>query len=386
VRRHLRILDFALAGLARRPGKTLVVVTVYALLVGLFASLLLYVNALRGETRKLLADAPDLVVQRIRGGRHELVPLDRGPEIARIRGVADVRPRVWGYTFDPPTRATLTLWGADSLPADAIELSTGELPGDDDLCAVGVGLAEARFLGPGDRLPLLTADGELAAPRVTGLFAASSAMLTNDLVVLSTATARRVLGVPDDRCTDLAVWVHNPREVDTVARKILEAWPDARTVSRDQLLRTYDAVFDWRAGVWGAFLLCLVAAFAVLVWSAASGLSAEEYRALGILRAVGWRSRDVLELKVWEGVVVSLVAVVTGVLAAEVHLVVFDGALFTRVLKGWSVLFPAFDLEPDLGGHAVLVCLLLAVVPYVGATLWPTWRSAVIDPDAVIRS
>ena len=67
-------------------------------------------------------------------------------------------------------------------------------------------------------------------------------------------------------------------------------------------------------------------------------------------------------------------------------LVVFDGALFTRVLRGWSVLFPAFDLEPDLGGHAVLVCLLLAVVPYVAATLWPTWRSAVIDPDTVIRS
>lgn len=54
------------------------------------------------------------------------------------------------------------------------------------------------------------------------------------------------------------------------------------------------------AGVWGAFLLCLVAAFVVLVWSTASGLSAEEFRALGILRAVGWRSRDVLELKAWE--------------------------------------------------------------------------------------
>jgi hypothetical protein len=25
-------------------------------------------------------------------------------------------------------------------------------------------------------------------------------------------------------------------------------------------------------------------------------------------------------------------------------------------------------------------------VPYVAATLWPTWRSSVIDPDAVIRS
>ena len=182
------------------------------------------------------------------------------------------------------------------------------------------------------------------------------------------------------------MWVHNANEVDTVARKILERWPDARTMSRDQLLRTYDAVFDWRAGVWGACLLCLVAAFGVLVWSAASGLSADEYRAIGILRAVGWRSRDVLELKVWEGVVVSAVAIATGVLAAEIHVVVLNGVVFSRVLKGWSVLFPVYDLAPNLGAHVALVCLLLAVVPYVGATVWPSWRSSVIDPDAVIRS
>ena len=387
MRRHLRILDFAISGLLRSRGRSLVVIAVYSLLVCLFASLLVFVNGLQQETHRLLGVAPDLIVQRIRGGRHELMPVDRAGSIRAIRGVIGVAPRVWGYTFDPPTGATLTLWGAESVPADSLEFRDGALPGEGDpgVCVVGNGVAESRFLGPGDRLPLKTADGELVAPRVTGIFTTRSSLLTNDLVVLPEATARRVLGMTVAQCTDLAVSVRNPREVDTVARKIAEIWPDARAVSREQILRTYDAVFDWRGGLWAAFLISLVAAFAVLVWDKASGLSAEQYREIGILRAVGWRSRDVLELRLWEGVIISSVSVMTGLLAAQVHLVLFGGVLFTRILKGWSVLFPSFAFDPDLDAYTGLLCLLLAVVPYVAANLVPSWRSAIIDPDSVMR-
>jgi len=387
VRRHLRILDFAISGLLRARARSLVVIAVYSTLVCLFASLLLFVNALQRETHRLLGAAPDLIVQRIRGGRHELMPVDRAAPIGEIRGVVEVTPRVWGYAFDPPTGATLTLWGADSVPAGALEFREGALPGEGDpqVCVVGIGVAEERFMGTGDRLPLKTADGELVAPRVTGIFTARSALLTNDLVVLPGETARRVLGMTAAQCTDLAVSVRNPLEVDTVARKITRTWPDARAVSREQILRTYDAVFDWRGGLWAAFLISLVAAFAVLVWEKASGLSAEQYREIGILRAVGWRSRDVLELRLWEGVIISSVSVMTGLLAAQVHLVLFDGVLFARILKGWSVLFPSFSIDAELDAYTGLLCLLLAVVPYVAANLVPSWRSSIIDPDSVIR-
>ncbi len=388
MRSHLRILDFAISGLLRGRARSLVVIAVYSALVCLFASLLVFVGALQREARRLLDDAPDLIVQRIRGGRYELMPAERAGRMREIRGVTGAVPRVWGYTFDPPTGATLTVWGADSVPEESLEFREGALPGEgeDGVCVVGSGVAEARFLGPGDRLPLKTADGDLVAPRVTGIFTAASALLTNDLVVLSGATARRVLGMAADECTDLAVFVRNPSEIDTVARKIAETWPDARPISRDQILRTYDAVFDWRGGLWAAFLTSLVAAFCVLVWDKASGLSAEQYREIGILRAVGWRSRDVLELRIWEGVIVSSVSVMTGLLAAQIHLVVFEGALFARILKGWSVLFPAFSLKLEIDAYTGLLCLLLAAVPYVAANLVPSWRSAIIDPDSVIRS
>lgn len=386
--RHLRLLGFALSSLLENRTKTLGVVTVYALLVGLAASLLLFVGSLRREARQLLGTAPEIVVQRLQGGRHAPMPSGRAEAVRGIRGVAAVTPRVWGYSYDPPSGVTYTFWGAESVPPEALEVIDGGLldDGDPRTCIVGQGVAEARLLWLGDRFPIRGGDGTLFAPRVVGIFTAASSLLTHDLVVLPTAQLRRIFALEADEATDLAVAVTNPREVDTVARKIQETWPDVRTVTRRQILQTWDAAFDWRGGVWAAALLVAAAAFGLLVWDQASGLSAEEHRNLGILKAVGWSPKNVLELELFKGVAVSLTAVVTGLLLAQVHLVCFGGALFARVLQGWSVVFPAFDLSPGLDLHTLGLCLLLAVVPYVAASLVPAWRAAVTDPDTLLRA
>ncbi len=393
---HLRIGELAASILARQRTKTLVVISVYSLLVALVASLVLYVQALRRESRLLLAGAPELVVQRLTGGRHDLIPVERAAAIAAIRGVRAVRPRVWGYAYDPPTGATFTLWGAASVPWSALEPVAGESPagaaGREAAavpaggCVVGQGVADARFLWVGDRLPLRRADGSLFAPRIAGLFDAASSILTHDLVVLPADEVRRTFAMASDVATDLAVEVHNPREVTTVALKVQELFPDVRAIPREQVLATYDAVFDWRGGVWAAFLLSTVAAFGILVWDKATGLSAEEYHTIGLLKAVGWSPREVLELCLWQGAVVSGVSLVTGLLLAELHVVWLDGVLFSRLLRGWSVLFPAIQVHPGLDSLVVLLCLPLAVLPYVVAHLIPSWRAAITDPDTILRS
>ena len=384
--RHLRVLDFALFLLARERFKTAAIVAVYSLLVGLIGSLLLFVSALRQEAHRLLSGAPEVVVQRLRGGRLELMPVERAAEVARLRGVASVTPRTWGYTFDPPSQATLTLWGAEPSPPVALRSLEGDWldPSDPRTCVVGLGVAEARFLGVGDRLPIRGDRDELFAPRVVGIFTAASDLLTHDLVVLPTSELRRILAMPEGTATDLAVRVTNPREVETVARKIQERWSDVRVVPREQLLATYEAVFDWRAGVWGAALLGAVLAFAILVWEQATGLSAEESRTLGILKAVGWTSREVLALELWKGLLVSAFSLLTGWILAEIHLYWLDGALFAVVLKGWSVLFPSFELRPERSLQVWLPCLLLTVLPYLAARLIPSWRAAITDPGSLL--
>jgi len=74
--RQRGLIDFSIANLGRRRGRNLGLFLAYTLLVFLLASVVLYGDALRREARLLLADAPELVVQRVTAGRHDLLPAD----------------------------------------------------------------------------------------------------------------------------------------------------------------------------------------------------------------------------------------------------------------------------------------------------------------------
>ena len=160
----------------------------------------------------------------------------------------------------------------------------------------------------------------------------------------------------------------------------------AVTVMKSEILRTYDTIFDWRSGIIVVILSAAVLAFVIFAWDKASGLSAEERREIGVLKAIGWDTGDVLALKGWEGAAVSLTAFLAGTLLAYAHVFFAGGTLFVRVMKGWSVLYPDFRLVPAVDPHQVALLLVLTVLPYAAATVLPTWRAATVDPDAIMRS
>ena len=54
-------------------------------------------------------------------------------------------------------------------------------------------------------------------------------------------------------------------------------------------------------------------------------------------------------------------------------------------MQGWSVLYPDFRLTPTVSGTQLLALFFLTVFPYLVATLVPSWRAAVTDPDEVMR-
>ena len=161
--------------------------------------------------------------------------------------------------------------------------------------------------------------------------------------------------------------------------------PEARFVTRDEIARTYEKLFSWREGLMVALFGASVLAFAIFAAEKASGLSAEEAREIGVLKAIGWDTRDVISMKLWEGALVSLGAFLIGTLAAYLHVFVFGAGLIAPVLKGWSVIYPDFRLAPVIDGMQLSTLFLLTVLPYTAAVLVPIWRAASADPDQVMR-
>ncbi len=373
IERQKHIIDFTLSSLLRRKGRNAALILVYTLVVFMLASVVFFVQAIKREASVILKDSPDMVIQRMSAGRHELIPVSYMDQIRSIRGVGAVRARLWGYYYDPVVGANYTLMVSEDSgpPAGSI--------------IIGQGVSRARLALEGDTLEFRSHDGAIIDLGVKSTISRESELVSSDLILVAEQDFRRIFGTPGGYATDLAVRVRNPKELPTVALKAAGLLPDTRQILKDEIFRTYDAVFSWRGGMMLVILCGSLLAFIILAWDKASGLSSEERREIGILKAIGWETSDVLLMKFWEGMAISLSSLLAGVILAYAHVFFTSAVLFESALKGWAVLYPAFRVTPFIDLSQLVILFFLAVVPYTVATIIPSWRAATVDPDSVMR-
>jgi ABC-type lipoprotein release transport system permease subunit len=384
MQRHRKILEYALSSIWRRKYKNLSLIVIFSLVIAVLSSILFLTHSLQEEAMNILVGAPELIVQKLAGGRHDLVPVEYINFIKKIPGIGKVIPRYWGYYYDSLTGGNYTLIGTDQ-EIEGLKLLKGDMPIEEGECAIGRGVAAARMTGVGEDLVLSDGQGTFSIFAVTGVFEADSDLLTNDLVVLFNEDIIRFFNMPEDRATDIVVQVFNETETPVVARTIQRLLPDTRPIMRSEIVRTYKTVFNWRSGMVLTMFFGALAAFCILAWDKATGLSAEERQEIGILKAIGWETSNILELKFWEGMVISLTSYLTGIILAYLHIFYFGGSFIAPALKGWSVIFPPFKLMPYVDMQQIFILLFLTVMPYVASTIIPSWKAAVTDPDVVMR-
>jgi len=373
IEKQRNILDFALSSLLRRWKKNLALLFVYTFVVFIVASVVFFVEALKREACLVLEGAPDVVVQRLVAGRHDLIGRSHMDQLASITGVSDVKGRLWAYYFEPSVGANYTL------------VVTEEAAARPGMVAIGAGVSRTLRAGKGDLIAFRSHDGAYMSLEVARIFPSSSELISADLVEISEEDFRALFGLPDRLYTDIVLRVRNPKETGVVADKIRRLLPDTRPILREEILRTYEAIFDWRGGIILAIFAGAGLAFLIFAWDKATSLSFEERREIGILKAVGWETSDVLIMKSWEGIVISLTAFLAGVSLAYLHVFFTSGTLFEPVLKGWSVLYPRFQPVPLIDPYQVATLFFLTVVPYTVATIIPAWGAATIDPDTIMR-
>ena len=378
IARQKALIDFTLSSLARRKLKNLGLLLVYTVIVFLLASVMLYTHALRHEAAQVLKNSPEVIVQRMVAGRHDLIPPGYLEKLGRIRGVQNKEGRLWGYFYDNVVSANYTLMAPSAESHGFGRVADGTI-------VIGAAVARERGLVPGNLISFRSYTGKLFVFTVAAVLPHEAELVSADLLLLSEADFRAFFEISAGYYNDIALSVANPQEVRNIAGKISETLPDARIILREEVLRTYESIFNWREGIVLVLLSGSILAFAIFAWEKASGLSAEEKREIGILKAIGWETGDVLKMKFWEGALVSLTAFLLGYVVAYFHVFHFSAALFEPVLKGWSVLYPRFELMPVVDGFQIATLFFFTVFPYTVATIVPIWRAAITDPDAVMR-
>ncbi len=373
IQRHRYFLDFTLSSLLRRKWKNISLILVYAVIVFMITSVMFFANAIRREADAVLEGAPEMIIQKMIAGRHDLIPMSYAEKVKSIRGIRKIKGRLWGYYFHQGSGSNYTLMATDDF-----SLKEGET-------IIGDGVLQTWGTIRENQLFFKAYDGEPVTLDIVNSFSADTDLVTSDLILVNESTFRRITGVPQGFFTDLAATIRNLNETPTIAEKVVTLLPDTRPVLREEIRRTYRSLFDWRSGYIIVLLSGAVLAFFIFAWDKATGLSAEEKAEIGILKALGWDTSDILLLKFWEGLVICLTAFAVGVTAAYLHVFFASAPLFEHALKGWAVLYPSFKLSPDVDFYQLAVAFALTVLPYVLITIVPAWRTSTTDPDAVMR-
>ncbi len=395
--RQKNIIDYSLQNLLRRWTKNSLILSIFILLVFAVSSILFITGSLTREMMITNEELPDITVQRIKGGRQTNIQKSCIPQIEEIPGVEAVETRIWGYFYLKSLQANFTIYGMD---LDLLEegeyqkiVNWKNLPdhtekNPDFRMIVGQGVLKLLknihmddvflFYQPGWQKPIPF--------DIIGTFKIETELQSNDMMILQTKGARKVLELPDDEFTDLAVFVPNPEEIDNIAVKIQRLFPGLRTVTREQIKNSYASVFGWKSAFMLSSLLAAIFAFLILIWDKASGLSLEEKREIGILKAVGWDTTLVLLVKFWEGLILSGISSVSGILFAYTYTYWLRAPGLKQIFIGWSTVYPSFQLIPDVDPKFLVLIITICVVPYLAVTIFPAWKAAITDPDVMIRN
>jgi len=391
-RSHLALLAFAWGALARRPGRTVALLGAVAMVVTLLAAVLFATSALRGEAERGRQTQPDVVVQRLTGGRPGLIDPSTLSFLQALPGVRRATARVWGYVFLTSLKANVTVMGRapDAVDLNAVRgvLRSGRdaRPGERGAALIGKALADLLHVRDGDVISLPSPREDAPALTLVGVFDSPVALYTSDVIMLSVEDARTILDIPADRATDVAIELGNPEEAAVVTRAILEEEPDLRVLDKRILARTYRLTYGRRAGIVIAAALPALLAMLILAWDRVSGLGPAERREIAVQKAVGWSTADVLYAKFYESVLVGVLAFGAGVALAYAWVFLLGAPLLHEVLSGWSVLYPETALTPAIDPADLLGVAAMVLLPFFAVAIFPAWRAAIVDPLQAMRS
>lgn len=387
------LLEFALGALWRRKTQSMGTLAVFSALVFLLSSVLFISDGIKKELDASLHSLPQITLQRIRAGKQSDIDVRLAEEILAIEGVKSAIPRVWGYYYFKPAGVNFTVMGVeafsepytqelqhvvDNLDVKALEKSDGMVVG----AGVKEILSENYYT---DFFNFVTATGEWKRQHIAGVFESSVRLLSNDMILLPQKSAYEIFGMDKNKATDIVVSVSNPKEVATIAQKITQRYPDIRAISTEDLRVSYQNIFDYKSGFFLSLFVVSVFTFFMILFERTSGLSSEEKREVGILKALGWGMDEIIAQKFYEGLVICLSAFIIGLLLSLGYVYGLQAPLLREIFMGYSTLKPPFILPFSVDVGTIVLLFFLSVPIYLAAIIIPAWKASTLDADEVMR-
>jgi len=389
--KRLNLLNAACRNIFRHKLRSLVVILCLVAILFPFVTAISLSEGVRTQSLAAVEEGGDLYVTINEYGRNAAIPLRYEKEIERMNGVTRVVPRVIGRvcagdagekiliiagirTEDLPESVTCIegrvyrpsqFWGRDE---------SGE-------AVIGQGLARYYDLKVGDLLKIEELDKLF---RVVGIFSAGATIWSSDLIFMGLEDAANLFKMKG-MASDLMIRCR-PGYADAIWRQIPTRIDRRLNIQSRALIRTYfRRGFTIKQGMFTAlYIIAFAVAIPAILVTSGLGLS-ERRREIGILKATGWQTQEVLEMVAYENVLLSLTSVPAIILLSIIWLRIFNGAFLAQFFIAEIGLLPDFPVPARYTPLPVVLAIFFSLVLTMVGSIYSSWRAAIIPPAETIR-
>jgi len=384
------LLEYAYAYIVRHKNKNIFIVTVFTFLVALLSSLFFITTSVSYELKNRIVNQPDIVVQNYKAGLPSSVDTELLERLLEIDGISSGRLRVEGNYYFRKADTKFYLLGIDPFEdlsdpfvqkiIEKDDLNSSEMLVSSDVKAIMKRAYYDRYFN------FIKSDGGLVKLFIKDSFDVGKRLDLKHLVIMNKEQLQTIFGYAPNEGSDIALEVANKNELDFITSKIRLLLPNAKVTSKDDLKLQYKKLFNYDSGVFLSVFIVSLFTFFIIIYDKANGLSSEEKREIGILKAIGWRVEDVLHAKFYEAALISFFSFIVGFSLAFIYVFVFKAPYLSNIFMHENLLdIASFNLDVHLELSYILLIFLLSVPVYIAATLIPSWRVATLDADEVMR-
>ncbi len=368
--KRLPIGGMAAQSLWQRTTRTLLTLLTIGLTVGAILTLESVINGVSDEMTQFLGADAEIVIRQADIADTSLSAVDESvaDRIAALPGVHNVSGMVMNAVMLPETGGFLLLLGyaPNERAIQQFNIVEGERLTSNHQILLGSVVAEAQQKEVGE-----TIDVAGQRYKIVGIFD-SGAGWENMSGIITLRDAQAFAGRPR-KVTTLMIDLENPRQTQEIVTQINTRFPEVHAAATGEFVEQMPDMENADGMLNGiSFLALIVGGLGVLNTMLMSIL--ERTREIGVLRALGWRRRDILGLILREALLIGSLGGVASILIG----IALAYLLTLTPLVGW-VLQPQWTLGVFV--RALTIALLLGIF----GGLLPAYRATRLQPVEALR-
>jgi lipoprotein-releasing system permease protein len=240
---------------------------------------------------------------------------------------------------------------------------------------IGVGVAEKLSVKVGDNISLTSPKNVPKVLRVVGLFKTANAAVDKSRSYMNIATAQQILLKGPEYVSDINIKIKNHELAPKYAAKFsvmtgykAEDWQAANA--------TFVSASKMRAVILGtiSFTVLIVAAFGI--YNILSMTISQKMNDIAILKAMGFKGRDVTRIFVQQALIIGAIGVLFGLLLAT--LLIYR---MSKVYLGGDIGYFPIQFEWTVYLRGAIIGILVTFF----AGLIPARKAANVDPVSILR-